>query len=127
MFSNRTRRRRYKSQLATQAKRREQTYFLNTKINSKIYTQTIIHVKDKASNQNIEGTIRCIDGSIHGECWQINLKQIRADLFMSNDKMKEIQSRDGSPNKPFYELFIGKVYFTDIASPRHEKNPKNKL
>ena len=109
--------------------------FVHTKRNKEAYSKKKFHVIDTSQPSTDDsplgklcyGFARCFGRNgrcykpmrlgepVHKFEWCIKLSNHPADLYMSNVQLKEIASRDGSQELPYFPLFIG---IGEFESPR---------
>jgi len=110
---SRTKKRNEVKQRNKRAKRFEKQLFLNTKKNKIPYSGTQVSVYDTAYDRILTGTARCLSPGKEYQ-WVIHLLEEVCDLYVSNERMKEIAK--GTKESPSLKLFIGTVNFEDIPS-----------
>ena len=96
----------------------EHNEFFKKGLIKKQYTGNKVYVKDKATGLVCQGTVRCLGNTNRLFDWQINLLHVHANLLMNTDQLIKIEEGNGSESKPYYEIFIGRVFFQDKPPPR---------
>ena len=74
------------------------------------YTGRELNIHCTAKHKTIKARIRCL-GKNKRYPWEMTLIGVRADLFMSTEKMKEIAHYEPTDEHPYFRLFIGDVCF----------------
>ena len=121
---NKTTRRNFAKYEISDSEKRELSDFIYT--NRIMFTGEEVKVVDSSSGKLCKGHGRCF-GSEGREYhlrrikrigdptrrfeWVIKLSNHPADLYLSNTQMKDIVKRDGSEERPYFSLFIGRPVF----------------
>ena len=123
----RTRNRRRRN--AKVSKAIERNEFFDRGLTPALFSGTIVKFNCDATQQLRQGSIHCIGRNSLYQ-WKISVLKPQCDLFLNTQELLEITARDGTPEKPWYNIFIGEVSFSDLIYQNDQEaneiqNPSN--